>query len=109
MANERRLIDAEELVDKLYDNEYATLCPLDEVTAVIDCCQTVDAVEVVRCGDCRFASTPKSQKEFCQQEGILKCNKHGGICMGRRVYATDYCPYGRRFFQYGELEEPGDG
>lgn len=26
-----RLIDAEKLVDMLYDNEFAVLCPLDDV------------------------------------------------------------------------------
>lgn len=31
-----RLIDAEKLVDMLYDNEFAVLCPLDEVSGVID-------------------------------------------------------------------------
>jgi hypothetical protein len=31
-----RLIDAEKLVDMLYDNEFAVLCPLDEVSGVVD-------------------------------------------------------------------------
>ncbi len=39
-----RLIDADKLVDMLYDNEFASLCPLDEVSGVIDACPTVDAV-----------------------------------------------------------------
>ena len=30
-----RLIDADKLVDMLYDNEFAVLCPLDEVSGVI--------------------------------------------------------------------------
>ena len=47
-----RLIDADKLVDMMYDNEYTTLCPLDEVSGVIDNCPTVDAVPVVRCRDC---------------------------------------------------------
>lgn len=47
-----RLIDADKLVDALYDNEFATLCPLDEVSGVIDEAPTVDAVPVVRCRDC---------------------------------------------------------
>ena len=44
-----RLFDAEKLVDMLYDNEFAVLCPLDEVSGVVDACPTVDAVPVVRC------------------------------------------------------------
>lgn len=47
-----RTIDADKLVDMLYDNEFAALCPLDEVCGVIDACPTVDAVPVVRCKDC---------------------------------------------------------
>lgn len=47
-----RLIDAKKLVDMLYDNEFAMLCPLDEVSGVVDACPTVDAVVVTRCKDC---------------------------------------------------------
>lgn len=47
-----RLIDADKLVDRLYDNEFAMLCPLDEVSGVVDACPTVDAEVVVRCKDC---------------------------------------------------------
>ena len=42
-----RTIDSDKLVDMLYDNEFAVLCPLDEVSGVIDACPTVDAVPVV--------------------------------------------------------------
>ena len=49
-----RLINADKLVDMLYDNEFAALCPLDEVSGVIDACPTVDAVPVVRCRECKF-------------------------------------------------------
>jgi hypothetical protein len=48
-----RTIDADKLVDMLYDNEFAALCPLDEVSGVVDACPTVDAVPVVRCKDCK--------------------------------------------------------
>ena len=48
-----RTIDADKLVDMLYNNEFAALCPLDEVSGVVDACPTVDAVPVVRCKDCK--------------------------------------------------------
>lgn len=48
-----RMIDADKLVDMLYDNEFAVLCPLDEVSGVVDACPTVDAVIVTRCKDCK--------------------------------------------------------
>ena len=47
-----RLIDADKLVDMLYDNEFAVLCPLDEISGVVDACPTVDSEVVVRCKDC---------------------------------------------------------
>lgn len=54
-----RLIDADKLVDMLYDNEFAVLCPLDEVSGVVDACPTVDAVPAVharwvdgKCSNC---------------------------------------------------------
>lgn len=49
-----RTIDADKLADMLYDNEFSALCPLDEVSGVIDACPTVDAVPVVRCKDCKY-------------------------------------------------------
>ena len=48
-----RTIDADKLVDMLYDDEFAALCPLGEVSGVVDACPTVDAVPVVRCKDCK--------------------------------------------------------
>ena len=57
-----RLIDADKLVDMLYDNEFASLCPLDEVSGVIDACPTVDAEVVVRCKDCKY-SRPLNKSE----------------------------------------------
>ena len=41
-----RLIDADKLVDMLYDNEYPILCPLDEVSGVIDNCPNVGVVSL---------------------------------------------------------------
>lgn len=49
-----RLIDADRLVDMLYDNEYIMLCQFDEVSGVVDACQTVYAVPIIRCKDCAY-------------------------------------------------------
>ena len=80
-VTEMRLIDAEKLVDMLYDNEFAVLCPLDEVSGVVDACPTVDAVEVVRCRDCRSYNKPKTG--WCEVH--LDCE-----------HPDDYCSYGKR-------------
>ena len=62
-----RLIDADKLVDALYDNEFATLCPLDEVSGVIDEAPTVDAVPVVRCRDCKKSGLTEFGKRYCSK------------------------------------------
>lgn len=84
-----RLIDAENLVDMLYDNEFAVLCPLDEVSGVVDACPTVDAVPAVRCRGCKHCN------EATDHEG------RGFFCAiwGRgwhRVQPDDFCSYGER-------------
>ena len=47
---EIRAIDANALFDALYDNEFQTFCPLDEVSDVIDAAPTLD-YEPVRHGE----------------------------------------------------------
>ena len=48
-----RLIDADELVDILYDTEFATRFPLDEVSGAIDTCPTIKAVPIFALLDLR--------------------------------------------------------
>lgn len=83
-----RLIDAKKLVDMLYDNEFAMLCPLDEVSGVVDACPTVDAVVVTRCKDCihydlgvclKIYSDGNAQKDSWQSRN-----------------PNDFCSYGER-------------
>lgn len=73
-----RTIDADKLVDMLYDNEFAVLCPLDEVSGVVDACPTVDAVVVTRCKDC--------------------AHLYGTLCTvcGLLPQPDDFCSYGER-------------
>ena len=68
-----RMIDADKLVDMLYDNEFASLCPLDEVSGVIDACPTVDAVVVTRCKDCKHLCVwnRKDIYAFCPKTNIV--------------------------------------
>ena len=68
-----RLIDAENLSDMLYDNEFASLCPLDEVSGVIDACPTVDAVVVTRCKDCKYLRVwnQKDLYAFCPKTNFV--------------------------------------
>lgn len=80
-----RLIDAEKLVDMLYDNEFAVLCPLDEVSGVVDACPTVDAVPAVRCRDCNHSY---------EDLGGLYCSF--GPCVDCPVSPDFWCANGKR-------------
>lgn len=80
-----RLIDADKLVDALYDNEFATLCPLDEVSGVIDEAPTADVAPVVRCRDC---------KHRYEDLGGMCCSY--GPCVDCTVPPDFWCANGRR-------------
>lgn len=57
MANEKWLISAEQAyeVARLHHNDFAqSIADLTSLREVLEDCDTVDAVEVVRCKDCRY-------------------------------------------------------
>lgn len=83
-----RVIDADKLVDMLYDNEFATLCPLDEVSGVVDSCPTIDAVVAVRCKDCKHYDMGVCLKIY--SDG----NVHPEAWQSRKP--DDFCSYGER-------------
>ena len=86
-----RTIDADKLVDMLYDNEFATFCPLDEVSEVIDACSTVDAVPVVRCKDCKHLCVwnRKDIYAFCPKTNIV-------FLPFEKDTRTFFCSFGER-------------
>lgn len=81
-----RYIDADRLLDALYEHEFTILCPLDEVSNVIDAEPTADVVEVVRCEDCKHYCVDGLEQIFCLKGwgrfGVLKDD--------------DFCSYGER-------------
>ena len=79
-----RYIDADILLDKLYDHEFITLCPLDEVSDVIDYCPTVDA-ESVRHGHWIMAD------EYCNHAKEFQCSACGNTV--EYDYYTSFCEY----------------
>lgn len=87
-----RLIDAEKLVDMLYDNEFAMLCPLDEVSGVVDACPTVDAVVVTRCKDCKHFNRNSME---CENEAV-STDHEGGAEYSLNFEPDDFCSYGER-------------
>lgn len=93
-----RLINADKLVDMLYDNEFAALCPLDEVSGVIDACPTVDAVPVVRCRECRYYAVPGATISFCIHRNGMKFTRD-----------SDYCSRGERRDQSADVRNMEGG
>lgn len=83
-----RLIDADALMDRLYDHEFAAFCPLDEVNGVIDLCPTADAAPVVRCKDC-------DNRVYINMGGEI--GVVGGCAIWETALPWDfYCAYGKR-------------
>lgn len=78
-----RLIDADELIDMLYE-KFAGLCLLDEASEVVDACPTIDAKLVVRCKDCKYRG----------DLGNCYHPRHYGILP--TAYPLDFCSYGER-------------
>ena len=110
MANEKRLIDANALVEKLQTdfkriftnagkkvkpedyyitrkavyNEDLYKAEVDDFCLMVDCFPTVDAVEVVRCKDCK--------------RWKYDAKRMAGICSRHINYTAqwDFCNYGER-------------
>lgn len=82
-----RLIDADKLVDMLYDNEYTILCPLDEVSGVIDNCPTVANVAPVVHG--RWE--PCFDENGCWRQGFAKCSNCGKEYYAQTINHFRYC------------------
>ena len=77
MASEKRLIDANALL--------VNLTRMNDLGDAILACPTVDAVEVVRCKDCKHWAQLESGG-FCD-------NPEGLLCFDK---PNDFCCYGER-------------
>ena len=92
MANEKRLIDANALKDALRTNDGAkalghSVHRLFCVDEIIDKAPTVDAVEVVRCKDCKHRGT-----DYC----IFHINGEPADEELLKKVDEDFCSYGER-------------
>ncbi len=93
-----RLIDADKLIDMLYDNEFTVLCPLDEVSGVVDAAPTVNAAVVTQCKDCKWSD--KNRRNIAEkryQDNVLFC-RNNDLCGNEplAMYPDDFCSYGER-------------
>ncbi|MBQ6852393.1 MAG: hypothetical protein IJO04_05125 [Oscillospiraceae bacterium] len=79
MANGCRLIDANELWHKTFSCDEVA-----EVRKFIEQAPTVDAVDVVRCKDCRFIIDRENGTHGCYRNLLEDCKP------------DDFCSYGER-------------
>ena len=91
MTNEKRLIDAKAALDALYDADAITM----KGVKIINQFPTIDAMEVVRCKDCRNSMLWRKPMDTVIGECFIrKMNSDDEqFCM---VGADDFCSYGER-------------
>ena len=104
-----RLIDADRLSEAIYDNVPA---PYEDASwakenclAEIEAAQTVDAVPVVRCRECKYWGDEDGKLQ--DSDGVLfaRCKIHNYLIDGRH---TGWCPTENDFCSYGERKEGAD-
>ncbi len=100
MATEKRLIDANDALERLQKAEKEMMVvtivgckavPMDGVIEFIQTRPTVDAVEVVRCKDCKHWIR---QADFCPFECQIFNSAYETT--GYHTNADDFCSYGER-------------
>ena len=109
-----RLIDADALMDVIRQHEYRLATKQGSIDygmftlgiqQAIDEQPTVDAVEVVRCRDCKYWGDEDGKLQ--RSDGVLsaRCKVHNYLLDGRH---TGWCPTENDFCSYGERKD-GDG
>ena len=95
MANEKRLIDAGALSVRVMDASYLDNQDEDVIWNLVQDAPTIDAVEVVRCKDCKqLMLWRKPTDKVIGECFIRKMNSEDEqFCM---VGADDFCSYGER-------------
>lgn len=81
MANEKRLIDANALIAE-YDRVH--IGEPGKARKLMEDAPTIDAVEVVRCKDCKWLYD--EMDDYC-------CRSHRGLV---RICENSFCSYGER-------------
>ena len=97
MKNEKRLIDADALKMAFAKKEGAealghSTVKLARVYAIVEAQPTVDAVEVVRCKDCKHYAL----SDFRKPNEHRWCEISGNGCDVEYPEPNDFCSYGER-------------
>ena len=90
-----RLIDADEL-KRLRDDVISGKLNVATESDLIDLCPTVDAVEVVRCKDCKNGRMNYLVGGLCLCEKTVYDAVKGEIPRNTLMTEDDYCSYGER-------------
>ena len=98
----RRLIDADALRESWLDWNPYEIIEANTVLESIDAAPTVDAVEVLRCRDCKYWGDEDGKLQ--RSDGVLyaRCTVHNYLIDGRH---TGWCPTENDFCSYGEQKE----
>ena len=88
-----KLIDIEKI--KPMDFQSTEMDGLD-VVRYLNTLPAVDAVEVVRCLDCKYSTLPSLVTQRYGVPGSLTCHNHNSPCNKRNVKGEGFCPYGDR-------------
>ena len=101
-ASEKRLIDANALIAE-YDRVH--IGEPGKARNLIADAPTVDAVEVVRCRECKHWGDEDGKLQ--SSDGVLfaRCKIHNYLLDGRH---TGWCPTENDFCSYGERKEGAD-
>ena len=94
-----RLIDAELLLYGLAGIHVRTngMCKTTELENLLNNAPTVDAVEVVRCKDCKHWNiSPGTGGNWGECDKIGDRDKEGGASIDLDTYHDDYCSSGER-------------
>lgn len=95
-----RLIDADKIYDAI-ERRYQVSSGIEhrcerDFLDLICASDTVDAVEVVRCRDCKHSTLPSLVTQRYGVPWTLTCHNHNSPCNKRNVKCEGFCPYGER-------------
>ena len=109
-SSEKRLIDREALLSfEKMDAELCATCgehhTAEDVIMMIKTAPTVDAVEVLRCRDCKYWGDEAGKLQRSDGVSFARCKVHNYLLDGR---PTTWCPTENDFCSYGERKGGAD-
>ena len=101
LSTEKRLIDADAFLEKMKRTSryFGVVFDVEEMP-------TVDAVEVVRCRECKYWGDEDGKLQDSDGGLFARCKVHNYLIDGRH---TGWCPTENDFCSYGEKRCGKDG